>query len=51
VADGADQIFDLTNAAGNKVTNSTAYDYMHLFAIDALGYYVIDVHGTWTDAD
>lgn len=49
--DNADQIFDLTNAAGNKVTNSTAYDYMHLVAVDATGWYPIDVHGTWTDAD
>lgn len=50
-ADGADTIFDLTNAAGNKITNSTAYDYVHLIALDATGYWALDVHGTWTDAD
>lgn len=49
--DAADQIFDLTNAAGNSITNTTAYDYVHLIALDATGWYTLDVHGTWTDAD
>lgn len=49
--DDADQIFDLTDAAGNKITNTTAFDYVHLVALDGAGWYTLDVHGTWTDAN
>jgi len=49
--DDADQIFDLTDAAGNKITNTTAFDYVHLIALDGTGWYPLDVHGTWTDAN
>ena len=49
--DNSDQIFDLTDAAGNKITNTTAFDYVHLVALDDTGWYTLDVHGTWTDAN
>jgi hypothetical protein len=49
--DNADQLFDLTDAAGNKITNTTAFDYVHLVALDGAGWYTLDVHGTWTDAN
>lgn len=51
VADNADQIFQLTNSAGDKITNTTSYDQVHLIALDASGYYVADRIGTWADGN
>jgi hypothetical protein len=46
-----DQIHVLTNATGNKVSNSTAGDSICLLAVDTTYWIATSRTGTWTDAD
>jgi len=49
--DDADQIYHLTNAAGDAITNTTAGDSLCLHAVDATGWIPMQENGTWNDAD
>jgi hypothetical protein len=50
-SDDADRMFGVVDAAGDKATNTTAYDYVHLVALDGSGWVLLDSRGTWTDAN
>jgi len=49
--DDADQIVGLTDAAGDKITNSTATNCICLYAADATNWVPFGIFGTWADAD
>jgi len=48
---GGDTIHVLTNAAGDRVTNTTAGDILCLVSDSAHNWLVLCRRGTWTDAD
>ena len=47
----ADQIYSLTNAAGDRILNTTAGNSVCLLAIDGTYWIAIYPVGTWSDAD
>lgn len=49
--DAADQILGLTDAAGDKIRNSTIGGTITLEAVSASQWAVIGSYGTWSDAD
>lgn len=59
--DGGDQVLDFTdatdvalnetNAPGDSVTNTTAYDHICLYAIDATNWVTLSSIGTWADGN
>ena len=46
-----DQIHVLTNATGDKISNTTAGNHICLLAIDGTYWIALSASGTWTDAD
>jgi len=49
--DDGDQIWGIVNAAGDSITNSTAYDWIRLVALDATGWVEMSSVGTWADGN
>jgi hypothetical protein len=46
-----DQIFDLTNASGDRIGSSTAGDFVCLLGLDGSNWLPLGSSGTWADAD
>jgi lipopolysaccharide export LptBFGC system permease protein LptF len=42
---------NLTNATGDKITNTTAGDFVGVYAADATNWVVWSINGTWADGN